>query len=268
MVVVVVILMIAVVIYLAALLFLYRTQRAKIFPGANCKSSVLDNSMIESGQVVKIDSDAGRLSSWYIPPRRGDGRTIAYFHGNMGTIADRVERIRPYLDAEYGVLLVGYPGYGSNPGEPSEKLFYQVARTNLDFLAGAGITPRQLILFGESLGSAVVVQMAIERPALAMILEAPFASVHQSAWARYPFLAFDRLIRDKFATIDKIDKVHIPLLIIHGEQDKTTPVRFGKMLLARANEPKQGIFPARAGHSDLMLHGMPEAVRSFLEALP
>jgi fermentation-respiration switch protein FrsA (DUF1100 family) len=125
-----------------------------------------------------------------------------------------------------------------------------------------------LILFGESLGTGVAVQMATEQNALALILEAPPASIHQSAWARYPYLAFDGLIRHKFASIDKIGGLHLPLLIIHGELDRTTDVKFGRMLLARANEPKQGFFPAGGGHNDLMAHGMPETVRSFLEALP
>jgi len=266
--VVVTILVIAVVIYLLALFYLYLNQGKKIFPGSRTKPDLAASSIAERGRAVMIESAAGPILSWYIPARRADGRTICYFHGNAGTIAERVERVLPYLTVGYGVLLVGYPGYGGNPGEASERNFYAVARANLDFLASNGFSDQQLILFGESLGTAVAVQMATERPALALILEAPPASVHLSAWSRYPFLAFDFLIRDKFASIDKIAKVHVPLLIIHGVQDTTTSVAFGRMMLERANEPKQGVFPPDAGHNDLMQHGMPEAVRGFLEALP
>ena len=267
--VVAIILSVVAVIYLAALLFLYVTQSAKIFPASDDKPDLSASAIAERSKVVMIDDvDGGKLLSWFVPTQRADGRTIIYFHGNAGTIADRVERVLPYLALGYGTLLVGYPGYGGNPGTPSEQNFYRTARANLDFLTEAGVSASQLILFGESLGTGVAVQMAVERQALALILEAPPASIQHSAWARYPYLAFDPLIRHKFASIDKIDRVKIPLLIIHGERDRTTAVRFGRLLLARANEPKRGFFPPEAGHNDLMLHGMPEVVCNFLETLP
>lgn len=267
--VIAIILSIVVLLYLAAVLFLYATQGSKIFPGSAAAPDLAATSIAERSQVVMIDTvDVGKLLSWFMPAQRPDGRTIIYFHGNAGNIADRVARVLPYLQLGYGVLLVGYPGYGGNPGQASEQSFYRTARANLDFLAKAGVAPQQLIMFGESLGTAVAVQMATELEALALVLEAPPASIHHSAWARYPYLAFDGLIRHKFASIDKISRLHMPLLIIHGERDTTTDVRFGRMLLNRANEPKQGFFPSGAGHNDLMSHGMPETVCSFLEALP
>lgn len=264
-----VILSIVALLYVAALLYLYVSQDAKVFPGSTTRPDLSASPIAERSQIVMIDGPAGgKLLSWFMPAQRPDGRTIIYFHGNAGTIAERVERVLPYLAIGYGILLVGYPGYGGNPGPASEQGFYQAARANLDFLAGAGIGAHQLILFGESLGTGVAVQMATEHKALALVLEAPPASIHHSAWARYPYLAFDGLIRHKFASIDKISRVQIPLLIIHGQLDRTTNVRFGRMLLARANEPKQGFFPPGAGHNDLMAHGMPETVRRFLETLP
>lgn len=262
------ILLIVVLLYVMALLFLYCTQSGKIFPGSTTRPDIAATSIADRGKAVMIPGAAGPLLSWYIPPTRADGRTICYFHGNAGNIAERVERVLPYLANGYGALLVGYPGYGGNPGEASEESFYSTARANLDFLARSGVGPDKLVLFGESLGTGVAVQMALERPALALILEAPPASIHHSAWARYPYLAFKQLIRHKFASIEKIDKVRLPLLIIHGERDRTTNVRFGRMLLERANEPKQGFFPPEAGHNDLMQHGMPETVRAFLQTLP
>jgi fermentation-respiration switch protein FrsA (DUF1100 family) len=262
------ILLVVALLYLVALLFLYCTQSGKIFPGSTTRPDLAATSIADRGKAVMIQSQAGPLLSWYIPASRSDGRTICYFHGNAGGIAERVERVLPYLAIGYGALLVGYPGYGGNPGVASEDNFYRIARANLDFLAEAGVTADKLILFGESLGTGVAVQMATERRALALILEAPPASIYHSAWARYPYLAFKQLIRHKFASIEKIGHLHLPLLIIHGERDRTTNVRFGRMLLARANEPKQGFFPSEAGHNDLMQHGMPETVRAFLQALP
>jgi hypothetical protein len=263
-----VILVAAATVYLAALLLLFLSQGRKVFPASTMKPELASTPGAENMREIIIDGPGGvRLISWFQPPRRADGRTIAYFHGNAGNIGGRVERVIPYLALGYGVLLVGYPGYGGNPGMPSEVGFYHTARANLDFLDAEGIVAEQLILFGESLGTAVAVQMATERQALALILEAPLASVHLSARARYPLLAHDFLVRNKFASIDKIGQVHMPLLIIHGALDRTTSIRFGRMLFERANEPKQGFFPPEAGHNDLMQLGMPETVITFLDGL-
>lgn len=257
-------------VYVVILLSLFFMQRRLIFPASAERADIeAAAAMTDRFQPVSIDGLNGtKLTSWFAPATRNDGRTIIYFHGNAGHIGGRVERVLPYLNAGYGALLVGYPGYGGNPGRPSEQAFYAAARANLDFLARQDIDAPRLILFGESLGTAVAIQMAIERQAAAIILEAPLASIYLSAWARYPYLAYNRLIRDKFASIDKIGNVRIPLLLIHGERDMTTAVKFGRSIFERANEPKIGLFPTNAGHNDLMQHGMPEAVLKFLAELP
>jgi fermentation-respiration switch protein FrsA (DUF1100 family) len=257
------------VVYVALLLSLYVFQRRLVFPGSPVRPELGQTGAADRLRAVAIDiGNDVTLESWFAPAMRNDGRTIIYFHGNAGNIGDRVERVLPYLQAGYGVLLVGYPGYGGNPGRSSEPAFYATARANLDFLAKEGIDASRLILFGESLGTAVAIQMALEYRALALILEAPLASIYLSAKARYPFLVFGHLIRDKFASIDKIGKVRLPLLVIHGERDLTTAVHFGRAVFDRANEPKTGYFPKDAGHSDLMQHGVPETVLKFLTALP
>ncbi|MDY0882496.1 alpha/beta hydrolase [Dongia soli] len=257
-------------IYLVILLSLFFMQRRLIFPASQERADLAEiASMTDRFQAVSIEGlNGARLTSWFAPATRNDGRTIIYFHGNAGHIGGRVERVLPYLSVGYGALLVGYPGYGGNPGKPSEQALYAAARANLDFLERQDVDASRLILFGESLGTAVAIQMAIERPAAAIILEAPLASIYLSAWARYPYLAYNRLIRDKFASIDKIGNVRIPLLLIHGERDMTTAVKFGRSVFERANEPKFGLFPTDAGHNDLMQHGMPEAVLKFLGELP
>lgn len=264
------VLLAAAVIYTVILLSLFFMQRRLIFPASPERAELAAiASLTGRFQPVSIEGMGGaKLTSWFAPATRNDGRTIIYFHGNAGHVGGRVERVLPYLTVGYGALLVGYPGYGGNAGKPSEQAFYAAARANLDFLAGQNVDASRLILFGESLGTAVAIQMAIERQAAAIILEAPLASIYLSAWARYPYLAYNRLIRDKFASIDKIGNVRIPLLLIHGERDMTTAVKFGRSIFERANEPKIGLFPTNAGHNDLMQHGMPEAVLKFLAELP
>lgn len=263
-----VVVIVAAVAYMAAMLMLYTKQRKIVF-NPNPTVAALADYPAPNGlkPVSNRTPDGLDIVSWYLPSQRDDGRTIAYFHGNAGHHGDRVARIVPYAAQGYGILLAGYRGYGGNPGEPTEAGLYTDGRAALDFLQNQGVKPDQLILFGESLGSAVATQMAIERPALALILEAPFASILRSARQRYRYLAFDFLVRDKFDTLSKIGSVGKPLLVIHGDLDRTTPAYFGHMVFEAAKEPKQGFFPKEAGHTDLMQHGMPEAVLTFLNGL-
>jgi fermentation-respiration switch protein FrsA (DUF1100 family) len=89
-----------------------------------------------------------------------------------------------------------------------------------------------------------------------------------SARDRYPLFDFDWLIKDKFANIDKIDKIDMPLFVIHGARYLVTPQRFGRMLFERAREPKSALWLSDAGHNDLAQFGMIEAVMRFLDGLP
>jgi fermentation-respiration switch protein FrsA (DUF1100 family) len=256
-------------VYLGFLLLLYTTQRRIVFrpdpTAADLAAAGLAEQMIE---VAIKTGDGLTLTSWWAPPVRPDRRVIVYLHGNAGHRGGRADRIRDYLGAGYGVLLVGYRGYGGNPGAPTEAGLYDDARANLAFLAAHNLRPEHIVLFGESLGTAVAIQMATEFPILALVLEAPLASVLHSARTRYPLFAFDFLVRDKFNSLRKIGKVKVPLLLVHGEKDRTTSVRFGRMIYDAANEPKKAHFIAEAGHNDLMEHGMATAVTAFLDELP
>ena len=255
-------------IYLAALVYLWATQRSHVFrPGRGPLDLINSTVAAHMREVTIHTADGLALTAWYAPAKPG-GRTIVYFHGNAGTLGDRHERVPPYLERGYGLLLVGYRGYGGNPGEPTEAGLYEDGRAHLDWLAAQGLRPDDLVLYGESLGAAVATQLATERRAAALVLEAPFASVLLSARARYPLFAFDWLIKDKFANVEKIDKIDMPLFVIHGARDRVTPQRFGRMVFERAREPKAAVWPAEAGHNDLLQFGMAEAVTRFLEGLP
>lgn len=258
-----------VIVYLGLLLLLYMAQRRIVFKPDTTRADLAAAGLAEQMTEAAVATQDGlTLSSWWAPAVRPDGRVIVYFQGNAGHRGGRADRIRDYLAAGFGVLLVGYRGYGGNPGEPTEAGLYEDARANLRFLATRNLRPEQIVLFGESLGTAVAIQMATEFPVLALILEAPLASITHSARVRYPLFAFDFLVRDKFNSLTKIGKVKVPLLLVHGEKDSTTSVRFGRMIYDAANEPKRAHFIAEAGHNDLIEHGMAQAVTAFLDELP
>jgi fermentation-respiration switch protein FrsA (DUF1100 family) len=262
------VLIVAVGIYAACLTYLWATQRSFIFrPGIGPLDLVGSRVAAYVRAETIASSDGLALTAWYAPAKAGH-RTIVYFHGNAGTLGDRHERVLGYLQRGFGVLLVGYRGYGGNPGEPTEPGLYDDGRAHLDWLARQGLRDDDLALYGESLGAAIAVQLATERKAAALVLEAPFASILLSARVRYPLFAFDWVVRDKFANIDKIGEIRMPLLVIHGGQDRVTPQRFGRMVYEHAPQPKFALWLPDAGHNDLLQFGMLEAVTTFLDGLP
>ncbi len=123
------------------------------------------------------------------------------------------------------------------------------------------------MLYGESLGSGVAVQLATETAVAGLVLEAPFTSAADVGAAAYPFLPVRLLIKDRFASIDKIADVGAPLLVIHGEADRVVPARFGRTLFEAAPEPKTGVFIPQGNHDNLYALGAADHVLAFLGSL-
>lgn len=209
-------------------------------------------------------ADGLELLAWYRPPDSEKMPVVVYFHGNAGHIGDRGYKMRPLLDAGVGVLMLSYRGYGGNAGSPSEEGLYNDGRAAIAFLAARGIGLDRLVIYGESMGSGVAVQIATETPPAALILEAPFTSLTKVAFEKVPYIPVPLLIRDRFDSLSKIGCIQAPLLVIHGERDKTVRVGHGRALLAAANEPKQGMFLADAGHTDLYAYGVAERMADFV----
>lgn len=205
-------------------------------------------------------ADGLDLLAWYKPAARPQAPVIAYFHGNGGHIGIRVYKMRPLLDAGFGVLLVSWRGYGGNLGNPSEEGFHVDARAALAFLDSVGVAAGRAVLFGESLGTGPAVRLGAEMaaagmPAAGLILEAPFTSAAAAAQHHYPWLPAYWLVLDRYESVRRIADVGAPLLIVHGARDTVVPARLGRRLLAAAAEPKAGIFLPEAGHNDLFEHG-------------
>ncbi len=241
--------------YLGQRRLLYRPERWRPQLGELAALGVRD---------VRLRTEDGLvLFSWYLPPRT-DRPVIAYLHGTGGHIGYRAERLRRFAAVGFGVLLIEYRGYGGNPGFPTETGLYADARAALDFLPGAGVAPRRTVLWGESLGSAVAVRMAVEREVAAVVLEAPFTSVAEVAQRHYPYVPAARLVRDRFDSAAIIGRVAAPILVMHGERDAIVPVRYGRSLLDRAVAPKEAWFAPQAGHENLAEFGALDAAMEFI----
>lgn len=254
-----------VVLYLGVLGLLFLYQRSILFV-----PNVQRPELAEAGlagvmeQVQSTTEDGLDLLAWYRPPAGNPTSVLVHFHGNAGHIGHRGERVRPYIDAGLGVLLVEYRGYGGNGGRPSEQGLYADARAAFAFLRERGIGPERLIVYGESLGTAVAVQMAVETGCAALVLEAPFTSIGAVAQSRYWMFPVRQLVLDKFDSLAKIGRLRCPLFVMHGERDRVVPIQFGRALFEAAPAPKEAKWFPDGNHVNFDELGGPAAVLQFL----
>ncbi len=218
---------------------------------------------------VDVTTEDGlALKSWFSPPKEGKP-TIIFFHGNGHNISLRTPKIMSFLQEGYGILLAEYRGYGGNPGIPSEEGFYHDARAQINWLAdNYGIKGDDLILYGESIGTGVAVQMATEYKAKALILDVPFSSALDVAQLKLFFIPFaSKILKDKYLSHEKIGSIHTPVFVGLGGRDMVIPPRFGKKLFDAANEPKTLKIYEKAGHMDLHQYGFGQHVIEFINDL-
>lgn len=195
-------------------------------------------------------SDGLSLQIWYRPAQR-NMPTILYFHGNASHIGNRSGIYSALAGKGFGVLALSYRGYGKSEGSPSEQGLYADGRAAISFLTESqNIPANNILIYGESLGTGVGVQIAGEYPVGGLILQAPYTSIVNRAAEIYFYIPVKLVMLDRFDSIGKIKLVRSPLLIIHGEQDETIPKRHGETLFAVANSPKHSVFFPDAGHNN------------------
>lgn len=216
---------------------------------------------------VEIEtSDGNTLVAWW--GRAAAGRpTLLYLHGNAGALADRSERIARYLNRGVGVLIMAYRGYGGSTGRPSERNNVSDAKHAYDWLVAAGVPAGDIVLYGESLGSGVAVQVAAERPVAGVILDAPYTSLVDVAGLHYPLLPARHFMTDRYETLKHLAAVKAPLLVVHGTNDRVIPITMGERIYREARGPKEIAVFRGAGHSDHASFGSTEAILGWLSRL-
>lgn len=215
---------------------------------------------------VSIEVEPGvKIHGWFIRAAKQPAPVAVLFsHGNAGNIADRLDRVLSWRGIGADFLLYDYRGYGRSTGSPDEEGTYRDGRAAYDHLVKVrGIDPARLVLMGESLGCAISIQLAIERKAAGLVLEAPFASIAHMANAIYPFLPLGSFIRTRYENVRKIPQLKMPLFVVQGTRDEVIPVAQGKMVFAAAPEPKQYLAIEGAHHNDVYVVGG-EAYRKAL----
>ncbi len=196
--------------------------------------------------------DGLELSAWFVPPAAPPtGRTVLHFNGNAGNRGFRAPLARTLAAHGHASLLFDYRGFAGNPGLPSEAGLRRDARAALAYLRGRDdVDPRRIVYYGDSLGSAVAVQLAAEHRPDAMILRSPFTSLAAVGRHRFPAMPVGWLLRDRFPEVDLIDGIHTPLLVIATRDDEVVPFEESEALFEAANEPKWMVAFDDVGHND------------------
>ena len=200
-----------------------------------------DNLGTEPSEIEKvkvITEDKIDLNGWFYNKDIEKFKTIVFFHGNAGSLKNRTYKLNHFKDLDVNFLIISWRGFSGNMGKPNEMGLYEDARSAIRWLNMKGIQDKNIILYGESLGTAVVVEIAQNKKYAGVILESPFTSMVNMGKKHYPFFPVSFLLKDKFESYKKINKISVPVLIMHGKVDKIVPYAMGKKMYELANGPK------------------------------
>lgn len=214
--------------------------------------------------------DGTRLNGWFIPHLEAIA-TLVWFHGNAGNISHRVENIKLLHDkVRINIFIFDYRGYGRSEGSVSEEGTYLDGAAALEFVTKQlRVETKNLIIFGRSLGAAVAAEMASQFDSRALILETPFASIREMAQAVFPALPIGPFLQTRYDVLEKVRRIRVPLLILHGDRDEVVPYQQGKKVFEAAQEPKSFYTIRGAHHNDTFIVGGDayfQRFRSFVEA--
>ena len=254
----------------SALIVAIRSQQRRLiyFPSPGPVPSAAR--LFSGGRDVVLDTEDGkRLGAWYLPTASGQpGPAALVFNGNGGDRSLRAMLAAGLSQLGMSVLLFDYRGYGGNPGTPSEKGLTADARAAQRWLAAQPeIDPDRTVYFGESLGAAVAIGLAIERPPAALVLRSPFTSLAEVGREHYPWLPVGWLLSDRYPSIDRIGSLSVPVMVIAGDRDDVVPEPLSRKLYEAARDPKCYLLIPGTGHNDPeLVHGprMLEEVGRFL----
>ena len=188
---------------------------------------------------VKITTnDQIDLVGWFYNKNLDKFKTILFFHGNAGSLENRTYKLNHLKDLNVNFLIIAWRGFSGNEGKPKEMGLYEDADSAIKWLKMKDINEKDIILYGESLGTGVAVEIAQNKSYAGVILESPFTSMVNMGKKHYPFFPVRFLLKDKFESYKKITNVSVPILIMHGKDDKIVPYDMGKKMYELANEPK------------------------------
>jgi uncharacterized protein len=245
----------------------YLANRAVFYPSKYPQGVWDAQKLVGAADAWMETADGIKIHGWWVQ-REGSPLVTLFLHGNAGNITHRAPRIQEITAPGSSVLMLDYRGYGKSSGRPSEQGLYRDSEAGFICLLGKGYRAEQIILHGESLGTAVAIDLASRWPCAALILEAPFTSASDVAGTVVPFIG--PLLVRSFNSLPKIRWIRVPMFFMQGDRDEVIPLRLGRELFAAAQEPKTFWIIPGAGHNNILETAGAEyrqRLRAFYEGL-
>ena len=250
--------------YLVMIIFIYFYQRNLLYhPSENNYQN--DKIQFNYDEIfIKVDEEI-QLKSWIINKDFKKFKTLVMFHGNAGHLSNRIYKLNELYKLDINILLISWRGFSGNKGSPTEKNLYADAKAAIKWLNGKGIDNNQIILYGESLGTGVAVEIGKKNIFNSIILETPFTSMENTAKIYYPYLPVGLLLKDRYDSISKIKMIKTPILVMHGKKDNIVPFSMGKEMFEKANNPKHSYFTLDDDHMMEFNDQMMKRLKNFID---
>jgi uncharacterized protein len=245
-----------VVLLVAVLLALVWSQQRRLIYFPSPGRAPAASAVLPGAEEVAFETEDGvRLGGWFLPARgKGRGPAVLVCNGNAGDRAVRAPLAAALSRAGLSVLLFDYRGHAGNPGRPSEDGLAADARAAQAWLAARPeVDPGRIAYFGESLGAAVALRLAVERPPAALVLRSPFTSLADVGRVHYPWLPVRLLLTDQYASAARVGRLTAPVLVIAGDRDGVVPAALSRRLYDGASVPKRFVLVPGADHNDAVL---------------
>jgi fermentation-respiration switch protein FrsA (DUF1100 family) len=256
----------AVGIYLAICGLMMFFENVLVYHPTSARSYWLAPPSPDVRDVVLTSADGAEIHSWWLPCPASAG-ALLYLHGNAGNLSgrgDTVAHLRQALDMS--VLIIDYPGFGKSTGTPSEAGCYAAADAAYAWLTEQQkIAPREIVLFGKSLGGGVATHLACRNDHRALVLVKTYTTLPDVGSYLYPFIPARLLMRNRFDSLSRIAECRRPVFVAHGTTDELIPFALGERLFEAANEPKQFLAMPGHCHNDPFPDEFYTALKEFLD---
>ncbi len=236
-------------VYLLIAGFLYFNQSRFVFFPIRDVGATPETVGLKFTDVEIITEDGLRLGAWFVPAE-SSATVVLFCHGNGGNISTLMEYIKQFHRLGHAILVFDYRGYGTSEGEPDEEGMYKDARAAWNHLiTDQRYSPDRIIVVGLSLGGPVAAQLAVTNSPRAVILQSTFTSLADMASNVYPIFPVRYMLSYRYPTVEFVQRLRCPLLIIHSTTDEVIPFEHGQALYDAAHEPKE-FLQISGGHND------------------